>query len=116
MEESDSEIFLLVTASPFVANDRLAGDSIRPTTRQLILDLINQRQKYFLILSGELHFAEITQLGFMHRQDDPTDLYEVVSSGMSHTTNFNEAIPNFIMDTYNVRCSDLEQLDEVLEP
>lgn len=82
--------------------DRLAGDSIRPITRNLILNLINEKQKFFLIISGEIHFGEITQLGFENRNGDKTDLYEIVSSGLSHTTNFNPAIPNFIIETYNV--------------
>ena len=102
MDESTSEIFLLVTASPFIGNDRIAGDSIRPITRKLILSLINEKQKYFLIISGEIHFGEITQLGFEKRRDDPTDLYEVVSSGLSHSTSFNPAIDGMVMETFNV--------------
>lgn len=103
MDETESDIFLIVTASPFIGIDRIAGDSIRPITRKLILNLINEKQKYFLIISGEIHFGEITQLGFEKRRDDPSDLYEVVSSGLTHTTQFNPAIPNFVIDSFNVK-------------
>ena len=101
MDERTSEIFLLVTASPFIGNDRLAGDSIRPITRKLILSLINEKQKYFLLISGEIHFGEITQLGFQKRRDDPTDLYEIVSSGLTHTNSFNPVIDKVLMETFN---------------
>ena len=61
-----------------------------------------------MIISGEIHFGEITQLGYISRKDDPTDLYEIVSSGLSHTTSFNPAIPDFVMDTYNVHSFNVE--------
>lgn len=102
MGEQVSDIFLLVTASPFIANDRPAGDSVRPKTRNFILEMINRRQKFFLILSGEVHFGEINQLAFKSRPGDKTDLFEVVSSGLSHTTSANQAINDVVLDTFNV--------------
>ena len=114
MEEKNSRVFILVFGSPLIANDRMAGDRVGKRTREQVLDLIDRKGAFFLVVSGEIHFAEYTQLNFETRRGDPTDLYEVVSSGLTHTTGFNEAAPAFIMDTYNV---DLllfkESVDEV---
>jgi len=96
------QTFLLVTASPLIAHNRPAGDCIGDETRQLILTLIKNRKAQFLILSGEIHFAELVQLGFnTSRRGDPADLHEVVSSGLSHTTGFAPGVSGFIQNTFN---------------
>lgn len=53
-------------------------------------------------MSGELHFAEFTQHGFSRIRDDPTDLHEVTSSGLTHHVGYKEAVNSFIADTKNV--------------
>lgn len=93
---------MIVLGSPLIANDRISGDRARKKSRRLILELIEEKKAFFLIVSGEIHFAEYTQLNFLTRKDDPSDLYEVVSSGLSHSVGFSDIAPDFIMDNFNV--------------
>jgi alkaline phosphatase D len=102
LEENNSDIFLIVTASPMIANDRVAGDSLRVRTREFIIELIEMKQKFFLIISGELHFAEFTQLGYSVSPGEANDLWEVVSSGLSHSVGYQPIINSFIMPSFNV--------------
>jgi len=105
IEEQRSTVFLLILGSPLIANDRISGDRTGEKSRNLILNLIEEKKAFFLIVSGELHFAEYTQLNFLGRKDDSTDLFEVVSSGLSHSVSFGDIAPDFIMDNFNVRLS-----------
>lgn len=49
-----------------------------------------------------MHFAEFTQYNFLNKKDDPTDLYEVMSSGLTHRVGMTKAVNGFIRDTKNV--------------
>lgn len=102
LEEQTSQIFLIVTASPMIANDRIAGDTLRDRTREFIIELIEMKKKFFLIISGEIHFAEFTQLGYSIAPGNQNDLWEVVSSGLSHSVGYPTTVNDFIMPTYNV--------------
>lgn len=102
MGEVSSHIFVLVFGSPLIANNRIAGDSVGKLTRKHIFELINRKKKFFLIISGELHFAEFTQLNFKTRPNDPTDLHEVTSSGLSHHVSIIDSVNSFITDDFNV--------------
>lgn len=102
LEETTSEVFLIVTGSPMIANDRIAGDILRDRTREFIIELIEMKKKHFLIISGELHFAEFTQLGYSVSPKDSTDLWEVVSSGLSHSVGFPDTVHDFIIPSFNV--------------
>ena len=103
LEEATSQAFLIVTASPLVANDRIAGDTLRERTREFIIELVEMKKKFFLIISGEIHFAEFTQLGYSLSPGNPTDLWEIVSSGLSHSVGYPTTVNDFIMPTYTVR-------------
>ena len=52
-----------------------------------------------------MHFAEFTQFDFMRNPGNPTDLYEVTSSGLTHSVGYKEAVNDFIRDTKNVNLS-----------
>lgn len=116
MDESEAGVFLLVFGSPFIAVERPVGDHVRKDTREFVFDLINKKKKYFLIISGEVHFGEITQLNFENRKDDSTDLYEIVSSGLTHVTGAHPVIPDFLLDDYNVnKVITIGSVDEISE-
>lgn len=102
IDETESSIFLLVFGSPLIANDRPAGDQVGEKTRSLVFDLINRKKKYFLIVSGEIHYGEITQLNFYTQKNNSSDLYEIISSGLTHTTSFGPVISDVVLDTFNV--------------
>jgi hypothetical protein len=49
-----------------------------------------------------LHFAEFTQHDFLKNRNNPGDLHEVTSSGMTHSVGYRNAVNDFIADTKNV--------------
>jgi len=46
IEDRRAEVFLIVSGSPVIANDRILGDSLSYYTRSYLFDLINKRQAF----------------------------------------------------------------------
>ena len=102
MDEADSKIFVIVSPSPLIACDRPGGDKVRNLSRKYILELIRRKNKKFFIISGELHYAEFTQLNYLTRRGDQSDLYEVMSSGLTHINGLAETVPFALLQSFNV--------------
>jgi len=101
MQEVDSEIFIIVSGVPIVNNILISGDRVSEFTRTFLFDLINKKGKFFLILSGEVHFGMISQHGFKKEANREDDLYEITASGLSHHIDKIYQPDNLIADQYN---------------
>ena len=62
--------------------------------------MINEREAFFLLISGEVHFAMFSQHGLLKEKDREDDLYEVTSSGLSEEVRKSFRQDSLITDMY----------------
>ena len=103
LNDTTTEIFIIGVGSPLVNNLFVSGDSVPNYNRKEIFEIINAKNAFFLVLTGEVHFSSQSQHNFYSQPDREDDLYEVISSGMSHYVNPIFQLDNFIADRYNNR-------------
>jgi len=101
---SQSEYMILGSGSIVLPDDRIFPETWHATSRKRLISILRKYKKdKFLILSEDIHYAEIDtypcpeEVGFR--------LYEITSSGLTHSVNmlpaFGEFITNLFPQTFN---------------
>ena len=83
-DDETAHIFLQANGSPIVNNLFMGGDRIPVKNRNEIFEIINAKKKFFLLIVGEMHFASLNQHNYKDQRGKENDLYELITSGMSH--------------------------------
>lgn len=85
-----AEVTLIASSSQVIPNDNYAFNEVwqdYPASREKLLSWLNDVSGTVLILSGDRHYGEISQMENGRNQGRST-LYEMTSSGLTHTKNY----------------------------
>lgn len=92
LKQSDANVHIIGSSVQFVANDHFWEKwGNFPKARQRMLDLlVKYKPKNLFIISGDRHIAEISK---MEVPGLPKPLYDITSSGLTHTWNIKGDMP-----------------------
>lgn len=92
LKDSDADVHIIGSSIQLIANDHhweKWGNF--PKSRQRMLDLlVKYKPKNVFVLSGDRHIAEISKLDLPGL---PKPLYDITSSGLTHTWNLKDEMP-----------------------
>ena len=110
MKDSDVDLLVLGSSIPVLSTDKIVEESwhLLPYARERLLRMImkDSPAPNVVIISGDIHYSEISQARCTGRDGVSQQLYEFTSSGFSHTFTMN--LPDYNSDSTTLPGDDQE--------